>query len=1187
MNTVNKQISSVVRSISTEEKVEEQDQSHLLKEIDNAKSVIGKDWMGAQTSNSIDKDKLKASLATALGKTADAQAEADAQAQRLKKQDQKQSAAAAGTLIKLMASRQKLQQQIREAKDDQMGVMLQNRLEDVEQQISSAKSTAARQEREIHHLHLKQEHDSVRIAEDLAQAKATISSEIDNANKQKRKTITKSLQTMEEELSGAISAAAEENKEIIRLRRESEGQQRFKSVLLNTKRGLKRKMDSLDRKDLSLVNAMKHIDAEIAATEMKQLSRSDEMAASKIALGKALDLLKAKATLKGQLSKANSAKTKARLNKSLQKAGKELQSMTQEELVKLEEASVATEASKLIETKAKLEEKLVTADDSYTRRRLQKALDKVDTKLAITAPQVGNNSEMLKEVVRAQQKAAKQKSAWLKRKAELEKQLAANPGDNDQVGSLEAMLRDVEEKIQNADVSKLDERATAAVTAKLLSTKEELKTKMANTASESEQIKFHKLIRKIDRKLGLNEALQRKRQEKAESKEMLAEVTKANTAEQSKLSEAGMTKAADKMVKALAATASNVPTRTKTDQRVVKFQQQEQQERQLEDKISKEENRIKMLKPKSADARHEMKMELQALNKKLATANDKELGAKDSVAVATLSQELSQQKIDLEIQLARAKTPAAKSVVERHLIELKKRLLSGEGLQTNAKHKLADASKQTQDMEASLVLQKANARKNLMKSKEKAKSLEVAEKGHLSTMMRLKKASLEASENASSASQGWNKLMLRAKSARAASDAANKKLVKLMGADQHKELMVHVAKRKAELGHHLKKLAQAQVKCAEKYPVSVYGKGYARNCPELKKEGLEQAVQSARAAYHKAANAAGVDTGSSLDFTCGDGMHQNENGEECDDGNQKDGDGCDTDCKVEAGWSCTGGSWSHESVCDKCGNGVQQADEECDDGNSNAGDGCSSTCKIEAGYTCTESPGSEDGTPSSVCQTVSEADTETERIMDAIHKTDLKCQSHGKRFVMSKASGDEPNAIEIKPPSTGYPGNAASILGMKGVCIAPPGSAAPPQVFQHSTAQLSSLSGFSTRTIGREATRLTCPTPLESIQHPESGEIGAPYAVCHENKYEVCRSTAGASRKCKFRKAITCAEVCIAPRFCHEKGQGELVYRQHGASHSPSGKACCFENCVTPEEWTEGGERLTPEKWCLPFAHDI
>lgn len=55
-------------------------------------------------------------------------------------------------------------------------------------------------------------------------------------------------------------------------------------------------------------------------------------------------------------------------------------------------------------------------------------------------------------------------------------------------------------------------------------------------------------------------------------------------------------------------------------------------------------------------------------------------------------------------------------------------------------------------------------------------------------------------------------------------------------------------------------------------------------------------------------------------------------GEECDDGNRVDGDGCDRSCSLE-----------------ECGDGFLQGNEYCDDGNQIDGDGCSSACVVEAG----------------------------------------------------------------------------------------------------------------------------------------------------------------------------------------------------------------------------------------------
>ena len=37
---------------------------------------------------------------------------------------------------------------------------------------------------------------------------------------------------------------------------------------------------------------------------------------------------------------------------------------------------------------------------------------------------------------------------------------------------------------------------------------------------------------------------------------------------------------------------------------------------------------------------------------------------------------------------------------------------------------------------------------------------------------------------------------------------------------------------------------------------------------------------------------------------CGNGKYEIEKGEECDDGNVLDDDGCNSECKIEEGWNC-------------------------------------------------------------------------------------------------------------------------------------------------------------------------------------------------------------------------------------------------------------------------------------------
>lgn len=61
---------------------------------------------------------------------------------------------------------------------------------------------------------------------------------------------------------------------------------------------------------------------------------------------------------------------------------------------------------------------------------------------------------------------------------------------------------------------------------------------------------------------------------------------------------------------------------------------------------------------------------------------------------------------------------------------------------------------------------------------------------------------------------------------------------------------------------------------------------------------------------------------------CGNGVINPEFGEQCDDGNFVNGDGCDANCTKTA-----------------CGNGVVTGSEECDDGNTNKNDECTVGCK--------------------------------------------------------------------------------------------------------------------------------------------------------------------------------------------------------------------------------------------------
>ena len=98
--------------------------------------------------------------------------------------------------------------------------------------------------------------------------------------------------------------------------------------------------------------------------------------------------------------------------------------------------------------------------------------------------------------------------------------------------------------------------------------------------------------------------------------------------------------------------------------------------------------------------------------------------------------------------------------------------------------------------------------------------------------------------------------------------------------------------------------------------------------------------------------------------TCGDGIVQSGVGEECDDGNDVEDDGCTNDCKLPvcgdgivqpgAGEECDDGNDDNDDECTNactlpaCGNGTLDPGEECDDGNTVDDDGCTNACKLPA-----------------------------------------------------------------------------------------------------------------------------------------------------------------------------------------------------------------------------------------------
>src|SRR5690554_7886270 len=75
-----------------------------------------------------------------------------------------------------------------------------------------------------------------------------------------------------------------------------------------------------------------------------------------------------------------------------------------------------------------------------------------------------------------------------------------------------------------------------------------------------------------------------------------------------------------------------------------------------------------------------------------------------------------------------------------------------------------------------------------------------------------------------------------------------------------------------------------------------------------------------------------------------------ETGEQCDDGNTTDGDGCDSTCNVESGWDCGEDGTARKRIM--YGQGTVNGDEQRDDGNTTDGDGCDSTCNVKPSWDC-------------------------------------------------------------------------------------------------------------------------------------------------------------------------------------------------------------------------------------------
>ena len=93
------------------------------------------------------------------------------------------------------------------------------------------------------------------------------------------------------------------------------------------------------------------------------------------------------------------------------------------------------------------------------------------------------------------------------------------------------------------------------------------------------------------------------------------------------------------------------------------------------------------------------------------------------------------------------------------------------------------------------------------------------------------------------------------------------------------------------------------------------------------------------------------------DFSCSSASDNDETNPlaQCQDGRDNDGDTF-VDYPADLGCSSLQDNDEVNAPVVACGNGIVEQGEECDDNNLNNNDGCSSTCTVESGYTCTGTP---------------------------------------------------------------------------------------------------------------------------------------------------------------------------------------------------------------------------------------
>jgi cysteine-rich repeat protein len=124
---------------------------------------------------------------------------------------------------------------------------------------------------------------------------------------------------------------------------------------------------------------------------------------------------------------------------------------------------------------------------------------------------------------------------------------------------------------------------------------------------------------------------------------------------------------------------------------------------------------------------------------------------------------------------------------------------------------------------------------------------------------------------------------------------------------------------------------------------------------------------------------------------CGDGITTARLGEQCDDSNTINTDGCSNECQLRTTTSTPDGPRLITLPDPGCGNGILEQDEQCDDGNKNNDDGCNAICAIER-PAAPEEPERQDGCGNAVLEPGEQCDDGNTRASDGCNAS---CQIEG------------------------------------------------------------------------------------------------------------------------------------------------------------------------------------------------